>query len=113
MFIIEVDGYKNNELENIGLNRYNSVINALYRNEYGIVLYGNGLGKTFITQKLLDNNIISNHQIFNGINDNITDNINKLIDNNSKYILVLQTLDNIPTQLDSIYTHSVFIHFSN
>ena len=114
MFIIDVVGYDKNESKNSEINRYNSIINGLYRKEAGIILHGYGNGKTYLMRKLVSNGIISNEQIFFGLDIDNVEKIKKLVNENTKFIVEITDIENdIPILFESIYSNSIVVHFCN
>lgn len=113
MFIIDVAGYDKNETKNTEINRYNSIINGLYRTEAGIILHGYGLGKTHLINKLVTDSVITNKQIFFGLNMDNVEKIKQLVNENTKFIVEITDIENdIPILFESIYSNSIVIHFS-
>lgn len=113
MLIIEVDGYKETDKLSHETKRYNSIVNSFYRSGMGAILYGEGKGKTHIIKKLLSRDVISDHQIFYGIDDDVIDKIENLVRENKFFILETKELDvNFPLKFEAIYANSVLIHFS-
>lgn len=113
MFIIELNGYNENETSDLELNRYNSIINGLYRKEYGIILYGNGLGKTYITNKLVSNNVVSRENIFDSLTIDNIHKIQELVNENTKFIVEIKDIEkDIPILFEPIYSNSILVNFS-
>ena len=114
MFIIDVTGYDKNESKDSEINRYNSIINGLYRKEAGIILYGYGTGKTYLIDKLVSNGVITDKQIFFGLDMINVEKIKKLVNENTKFIVEITDIENdIPILFESIYSNSIVVHFSN
>lgn len=114
MFIIDVVGYNKNENKDAEINRYNSIINGLYRKEAGIILHGYGLGKTYLMRKLVSNGVITDKQICFGLDMDNVEKIKKLVNENTKFIVELIDIENdIPILFESIYSNSIVVHFSN
>ena len=114
MFIVELNGYTKNESSDLELNRYNSIINGLYRKESGIILYGDGLGKTYMINRLLSNYVVGQNQIFHDLSPDNIQKIEKLVDENTKFIVEISDIEkDIPILFEPIYSNSVLIHFSN
>ena len=110
MYIVELNPFIENECEEHIIERYNHFIQNLYHKpECGIILYGNPLRST-ITQRIIQNDLLQEEQIFTSLDNSTVDKIEQLILENKKYIISILDLDEIPTNLEGLYETSIIVH---
>ena len=110
MYIVELEPFLETDTEYEDIERYNHLIHNLYNKpETGIILYGNENRERLISQ-VVSNGLLLDNQIISNLNDNSGEIIENLILDNKKYIITIDSLDEIPLYLEGLYQTAIIVH---
>ena len=110
MYIVELEPFLETDTDLDNIERYNHLIHNLYNKpETGIILYGNKNRERLVSQ-VVTNGLLLDNQIISKLDDDSGDIIENLILENKKYIITIDSLDEIPVYLEGLYQTTIIVH---
>ncbi len=110
MYIVELEPFLETDTEQDQIERYNHLIHNLYNKpETGIILYGNQRRGELINQ-IINNSLLVENQIVSNLDDSSGELIESLILENRKYIITIDSLEEIPLYLEGLYQTAIIVH---